>query len=73
MQTTMEQHVGEHYPIGAQGVLVLKVTQMMQFQVETMGNETGMIRPLFKMMERGNMMLIDPIRRPINWMWQNGL
>ena len=53
MQTTMEQHVGEHYPIGARGVLVLKVTQMMRFQVETMGNETGMIRPLLKMMARG--------------------
>lgn len=29
-----------------QGALVLKLAQMMQFQVETFGNERGMLRAL---------------------------
>ena len=64
----MEKILGERYLGRGQGVLILKLAQIMWFQVETPGNERGMLRYLCKMLKKGNKMLIDPIRRPIDRM-----
>lgn len=38
-QFIVEQPVGEHRPTRGQGVLILKLAQMVQFMAETVGNE----------------------------------
>ena len=62
MLAIVEQLVGDRTLVGLQGALVLKLAQMMQFRVKIFGDERYMLRYFYKMMTRGNKMLIDPIR-----------